>query len=109
MDPIGAQLIQQAMVFAGVMIALGSLVFLRYNHTKRQSRTLTPSAEKEILRRLDELTTHLDRIESSIDASAIEIERISEAQRFTTRLLAERVSPSPEPPAAPPASKANRA
>ena len=32
----------------------------------------------------------LQRIEHAIDAMAIEIERISEGQRFTTRLLSER-------------------
>ena len=32
----------------------------------------------------------LERIEHAVDAIAIEIERISEAQRFTTRLLNER-------------------
>ncbi len=32
----------------------------------------------------------LNRLESAIDASSVEIERISEGQRFTTRLLAER-------------------
>lgn len=32
----------------------------------------------------------LERIEHAIDAIAIEIERVSEAQRFTTRLLNER-------------------
>lgn len=31
----------------------------------------------------------LSRIEQAVDAIAIEVERISEAQRFTTRLLAE--------------------
>ena len=32
----------------------------------------------------------LQRIEQAVEAMAIEIERISEGQRFTTRLLAER-------------------
>ncbi|MCC6316136.1 MAG: hypothetical protein IT361_00500 [Gemmatimonadaceae bacterium] len=32
----------------------------------------------------------LERMEQAIDAMAVEIERIAEAQRFTTRLLAER-------------------
>ena len=32
----------------------------------------------------------LERIEQAVDAIAIEIERISEGQRFTTRLLNER-------------------
>ena len=34
----------------------------------------------------------LERIEHAVDAIAIEIERISEGQRFTTKLLSERVS-----------------
>lgn len=36
----------------------------------------------------------IERIEHAVDAIAIEIERISEAQRFTTRLLSDRVSSS---------------
>lgn len=32
----------------------------------------------------------LTRIEQAVDAVAVEVERISEAQRFTTRLLTER-------------------
>ena len=36
-----------------------------------------------------ELTTRLERIEQGIEAMSIEIERISEGQRFTTKLLAE--------------------
>lgn len=36
-----------------------------------------------------EMTSRLERMEQSIDAIAVEIERISEGQRFTTKLLAE--------------------
>ena len=32
----------------------------------------------------------LERIEQAVDSMAVEIERISEGQRFTTRLLSER-------------------
>jgi hypothetical protein len=45
----------------------------------------------------------LERIEQAIDAIAIEVERVSEGQRFVTRLLAERggpglgAAPQPEP------------
>jgi hypothetical protein len=38
-----------------------------------------------------DLTTRLERIEQAVDAVALEVERISEGQRFTTRLLSERV------------------
>lgn len=37
-----------------------------------------------------EVTARLERIEQAIDSIAIEVERISEGQRFTTKLLAER-------------------
>lgn len=36
-----------------------------------------------------EIVTRLERMEQSIDAIAVEVERISEGQRFTTRLLSE--------------------
>jgi hypothetical protein len=36
----------------------------------------------------------LERMEHAIDAIAVEVERISEGQRFTTKLLSERTSRS---------------
>ena len=41
-----------------------------------------------------EVTSRLERIEQAVDAIAIEVERISEGQRFTTKLLTERASAS---------------
>jgi hypothetical protein len=43
----------------------------------------------------------LARIESAVESIAIEVERISEAQRFTTKLLAERVPTDRVPPSGP--------
>jgi hypothetical protein len=37
-----------------------------------------------------ELQARLERMEQALDSIAIEVERISEGQRFTTKLLAER-------------------
>ncbi len=37
-----------------------------------------------------EVLARLERMEQAIDSVAVEIERISEGQRFTTRLLADR-------------------
>ncbi len=42
------------------------------------------------------------RIEQAVDAIALEVERISEGQRFTTRLLAERASVAPPLPSSKP-------
>jgi hypothetical protein len=36
------------------------------------------------------LEARLDRMEQAMDAIAVEVERISEAQRFTTKLLSDR-------------------
>ena len=46
---------------------------------------------KNIAPRLDKLEQRLTRIEQAIDTVAVEVERISEAQRFNAKLLAERV------------------
>jgi hypothetical protein len=49
-------------------------------------------AQKEVLRAGSdpELAARLARVEQIVEATAVEIERISEGQRFTTRLLSEK-------------------
>lgn len=47
-----------------------------------------------------DVTARLERMEQAIDSIAIEVERISEGQRFTTKLLADRV-PAPGSPSTP--------
>ena len=37
-----------------------------------------------------DMFARLERMEQAIDAIAVEVERVSEAQRFTTRLLTEK-------------------
>ena len=51
-----------------------------------------------------EVTARLERMEQAIDSIAVEVERISEGQRFTTKLLAERTAPQPGPGGTPPGS-----
>lgn len=41
----------------------------------------------------------LARIEQAVEAIALEVERISEGQRFTTKLLSEQALPAPKPAA----------
>ena len=57
------------------------------------------SASAEIPR---DIGARLDRMEQSIEAIALEIERISEGQRFTTKLLSDRGSGSSPAIASPP-------
>jgi hypothetical protein len=65
-------------------------VMLTRAHTRRLERQ---PARTELS---PELTARLDRMEQAMDAIALEVERISEGQRFTTRLLSEH---APTPPA----------
>lgn len=52
-----------------------------------------------------ELVARLDSIDRAVEATAIEVERIGEGQRFVTQLLAQRREPLAErlPPTSPPA------
>jgi hypothetical protein len=58
------------------------------------------SSDPRGLARIEE---RLGRLEAGVDSIAVEVERISEAQRFTTRLLADRAAGAPvsTPPASP--------
>jgi len=44
-----------------------------------------------------DVSARLERMEHAIDSIAVEVERISEGQRFTTKLLSERTAPPAEP------------
>lgn len=48
-----------------------------------------------------EVAHRLERMEQAIDAIAVEVERISEGQRFTTKLLTERAADRPVLPSGP--------
>ncbi len=46
----------------------------------------------------DELMERMARIEQIVETTAVEVERVSEAQRFTAKVLAERAAPGGLPP-----------
>jgi hypothetical protein len=66
----------------GTVIVLGSLRFLR--------RYLELKHEQRVPLAINGLGDRLERIESAVESTAIEVERISEANRFMAKLLAER-------------------
>jgi hypothetical protein len=72
------------------------------------ARRIWRGAPKSTTPRVDEvILPRLDRLEQAVDAIAIEIERISEGQRFVTRVFAERpASAQPQTPVAQPAKEA---
>lgn len=85
-------LFEDMMVFVGVIVAMGCATGIIITMLKQRRGNALPTGD--LLRRLDELTDRLNRIETSVDSTALEVERIAEGQRFTTRLLAERTGAS---------------
>ena len=78
------KLLEEIFVFAGMMATLGCLTKIILSVINRRRPELKSGNT------LDEMAQRLGRIEQAIDATAVEVERISEAQRFTTKLLVDK-------------------
>lgn len=76
----------------GILVPLGAfLMITTIVTTVIKSRERLRLMEREtLLPSQGETAMRLERIEQAIEAMAVEVERISEGQRFVTRLLAER-------------------
>ncbi len=77
-----------AMTAAFLLICVGLIVPLSVGLTRRLWRRPVPAAPAPEVEAVSK--ARFDRLEQAVDAIAIEIERISEGQRFVTRVLAER-------------------
>jgi hypothetical protein len=75
---------QVAAISAGLIAACCGIAVATYRSVKHTDSKHLP-ANTEVSQRLDQL-------QQSVDAIAIEVERLAEAQRFTARLEAERES-----------------
>ena len=70
-------------------VALSLVVFTVLSFWRRYKRRGMPS----VVKTSQESPERLERIERAIEAVAIEVERISEGQRFVTNLLADSRQP----------------
>jgi hypothetical protein len=76
-------------VLSGVGVLAGAFAGAYFfGKSRAQRETLHAGRDPELMARLA-------RVEQIVESTAIEIERISEAQRFTTRLLSEKKSFEP--------------
>jgi hypothetical protein len=73
-----------------VLLALG-IPFVRALTRRWEQQASRSSVPPEVAARLE-------RIEQAVDAVALEVERISEGQRFTTKLLSDRAGEAAAPP-----------
>jgi hypothetical protein len=73
-------------VLSGVCVLAGAFAGAYFfGKSRAQRETLRVGRDPEVIARLA-------RVEQIVESTAIEIERISEGQRFTTRLLSEKKS-----------------
>jgi hypothetical protein len=76
-------------VLSGVGVLAGAFAGAYFfGKSRAQRETLHVGRDPEVMARLA-------RVEQIVESTAIEIERISEGQRFTTRLLSEKKSFEP--------------
>jgi hypothetical protein len=81
-------ILEDVFVFVAIIVAMGCFTGIITAWLRRRGRAVVPSSQ--VLNRLDDIAERLARLDGSVDTMAVEVERISEAQRFTARVLAER-------------------
>ena len=79
---------EDILVFAGIVTFMGCMTGIIITMLKHRRHKDLPQGD--LKRQLGEMADRLNRIETAVDSTALEVERIAEGQRFTTRLLAER-------------------
>ena len=83
---------EDILVFAGIITFMGCMTGIIITMLKYRRHKDLPQGD--LKRQLGEMADHLNRIETAVDSTALEVERIAEGQRFTTRLLADRGTPA---------------
>lgn len=81
-------------IAGGIAIMLALILPLSVSYAIRMLRR----APAPVGQRIDDLSPRFDRLEQAVDAIAIEVERVSEGQRFVTKILAERAPQAPADP-----------
>jgi hypothetical protein len=76
---------QVALITVGLVGSLSAI-------TVALVRGLQPKRRSSLPEQADAHAEQLAQLQQSVDAIALEVERIAEAQRFSARLLAERVN-----------------
>jgi hypothetical protein len=78
---------QVAVIVVFLVASLATIGIVTTRAIRRATRQISPPTQLS-----DE---RLEQLQQSVDAIAVEVERIAEAQRFSARLLAERADSSP--------------
>ena len=82
-----AEILYVIFVFAGVITTIGCLTGIITTWIKYRAKRVINA---DLNARLADLADRMGKLDNAVDAMAVEIERISEGQRFVTKVLAER-------------------
>ena len=82
-------ILEEIMIFVTGIVAIGCFTGIIITFLKWRRKGVS---SPEMMARLNEISDRLGRLETATDTTALEVERISEAQRFTAKVLAERNS-----------------
>ena len=85
MDPDVLSFAQVAAIIVMMVGSLAAIAVAAVPALVRRLKTLPPPAPQD---------DRLEHLQQSVDAIAVEVERIAEAQRFSAKLLAERTEAS---------------
>jgi predicted TPR repeat methyltransferase len=82
-----AEILTDIFVFVGVITAMGCFTGLVTTWIKYRAKRISGT---NVDARLMEIAERIAKLDNAVDSMAIEVERISEGQRFVTKLLADR-------------------
>src|SRR5512141_2322286 len=88
---LGPEIVVPVAFFASIVVVVIGRPWIKAVAAKAEAEAKNPQLPAELMNRFE-------RMEQSIDAIAVEVERISEGQRFTTKLLSEVRSTAALPP-----------
>ena len=89
MPVLGVLGVAVALSALGFVVWVAGRIWLRAKEIDRDEMSqLAASSASDIMGSLAQIEARLSRLEQSADATAIEVERIAEAQRFAARMLA---------------------
>lgn len=88
MTPAGL-ILTNIFIFAGVVTAMGCFTGIVTTWIKYRAKRVVSA---DLTARLAEISDRMAKLDNAVDAMAVEVERISEGQRFVTKVLAERGS-----------------
>ena len=80
MSPAVEAFAQVAVIIVGMVSSLAAVTYIFVRGIMRANRQKRPQLPDD----------RLEHLQQSVDAIAVEVERIAEAQRFSAKLLAER-------------------